>query len=127
MCSCRRCLPIALAGLFAAGAALATTHAGTSNASPTSNRPAVSRSGPDSPAVEQMMRADVNRDGMVTRDELERLDSRLVPLFEAADADGDGKLTLREFERLRELSRGATPGAAAGGSAAGAGPRNSRR
>lgn len=77
--------------------------------------------------VEQMMRADVNKDGVVTKDEVDRLDSRLGRRFQAADADGDGKLTLREFEKLRELSLGATGGASPGGAAVGGGAGGARR
>ncbi len=77
--------------------------------------------------VEQMMRADVNKDGVVTKDEVDRMDRRLGRRFGAADADRDGKLTLREFEKLRELSKGATSGTGAGGAASGGGPASPRR
>jgi hypothetical protein len=77
--------------------------------------------------VEQMMRADVNKDGVVTKDEVDRMDRRLGRRFGAADADRDGKLTLREFEKLRELSKGATSGTGPGGAASGGGPASPRR
>ena len=73
------------------------------------------------------MRADVNKDGTVSRDEVERLDNRMSRSFNAADADRDGRLNLREFERLRALSRGATSGAAPAGTASGASPGRSQR
>ena len=68
-------------------------------------------------AMNQMVRADVNKDGAVTRDELERMDLELARRFDAADADHDGKLTLREFETLRSLNVFGTGGAAVSGSA----------
>lgn len=47
--------------------------------------------------VESFYLADDDKDGTLTRAELEG-ESRVV---EAADADGDGKLTLREYENAR--------------------------
>jgi len=78
-------------------------------------------------AMNQMVRADVNKDGVVTRDELERIDPDLARRFDAADADHDGKLTLHEFETLRSSNVGGTSGATATGSASGGSPVNLRR
>ena len=72
--------------------------------------PAVQQEARSTAAMDQMIRADVNKDGKVTREEVERLDSRLGRRFNAADGDRDGHLTLPEFEKLRDLSQGATGG-----------------
>jgi hypothetical protein len=77
-------------------------------------------------AVEQMMRADVDKNGTLSRDEVYRLDRRMSQKFDAADGNRDGRLTLREFERLRALSSGATSGESARGSTAGSGPGTRR-
>lgn len=83
-------------------------------------RPSQAGARPDEvAAINQMVRADVNKDGVVTRDEVERINIELARRFEAADADRDGKLTLHEFETLRASSIGGTGGAAASGSASG--------
>jgi len=54
----------------------------------------------DSRAMNAMLRADRDKDGTLSRDELERHDLGLARRFKEADADGDGKLTLYEFETL---------------------------
>lgn len=111
-----------LAALTVSGAGAADSHAEAKQ----QRRSAAARAARSDAAMEQMMRADVNKDGTVSRDEVERLDSRMSPQFKAADVDRDGRLTLREFERLRDLSRGATSGTAMRGSAAGSGPGATR-
>jgi hypothetical protein len=77
-------------------------------------------------AVEQMMRADVNKNGTLSRDEVYRLDRRMSQKFDAADGNRDGRLTLREFEKLRALRSGATSGESARGSTGGSGPGTRR-
>ena len=84
---------------------------------------AAARAAESDAAMDQMMRADVNRDGTISRDEVERFDSRMEPRFKTADLDHDGKLNLREFERLRALSRGATSARPLGGTTAGGSSR----
>ena len=54
----------------------------------------------DSEAMNAMLRADVDKDGTLTREELEQYDLGLARRFREADADRDGKLTFYEFEKL---------------------------
>ena len=51
-------------------------------------------------AMAHMLRADRDKDGVVSRAELEAYDLTLARRFKEADADRDGKLTLKEFETL---------------------------
>jgi multidrug resistance efflux pump len=77
-------------------------------------------------AVDQMMRADLNKDGTVSREELDRLDPRMSRNFNAADRNRDGQLTLPEFEKLRALSSGGTSGESRRGATTGSGPGTRR-
>ena len=54
----------------------------------------------DSEAMNTMLRADRDKDGMLSREELEQYDLGLARRFNEADADRDGKLTLYEFDSL---------------------------
>lgn len=54
----------------------------------------------DSAAMHAMLRADRDKDGVLSREELEQYDMGLARRFKDADADRDGKLTLYEFEKL---------------------------
>jgi hypothetical protein len=54
----------------------------------------------DSEAMNHMLRADLDKDGTLSREELERYDLGLARRFREADLDRDGKLTLYEFEKL---------------------------
>lgn len=54
----------------------------------------------NSDAMAHMLRADRDKDGVVSRAELEAYDLTLARRFKEADADRDGKLTLKEFETL---------------------------
>jgi EF hand len=58
------------------------------------------RSALNSPAMHVMLRADRNKDGMLSREELEEYDLTLGPRFAEADWDQNGKLTLHELESL---------------------------
>lgn len=54
----------------------------------------------DSHTMNAMLRADRDKDGVVSRDELEQYDVGLARRFREVDADRDGRLTLYEFEKL---------------------------
>ena len=54
----------------------------------------------DSQAMNAMLRADRDKDGTLSREELDRYDLGLARRFHEVDADRDGKLTLYEFEKL---------------------------
>lgn len=56
----------------------------------------------DSEAMNAMLRADIDKDGVLSRAELDQYDMSLGRHFAEADADRDGKLTLYEFEKLLE-------------------------
>ena len=56
----------------------------------------------DSQAMNGMLRADVDKDGVLSRFELDQYDLSLGRRFSEVDADRDGKLTLYEFEKLLE-------------------------
>lgn len=53
-----------------------------------------------SPAMNAMLRADRDKDGMLSREELEEYDITLVPRFAEVDWDRNGKLSLYELEFL---------------------------
>ena len=53
-----------------------------------------------SPAMGAMLRADRDKDGVLSRAELEQYDLGLARRFKEADTDHDGKLNFSEFERL---------------------------
>ena len=54
----------------------------------------------DTEAMNVMLRADRDKDGTLSRDELEQYDLALARRFGDADADHDGKLSFYEFEKL---------------------------
>ena len=54
----------------------------------------------DSHTMGSMLRADRDKDGVVSREELEHYDVGLARRFKEVDADKDGRLTLYEFEKL---------------------------
>lgn len=54
----------------------------------------------ESEAMSAMLRADRDKDGLLTREELEQYDLTLARRFKEGDADHDGKLTLSELEKL---------------------------
>jgi Ca2+-binding EF-hand superfamily protein len=54
----------------------------------------------DTKAMNTMLRADRDKDGVLSREELEHYDLGLARRFHEADRDRDGKLTLYEFEKL---------------------------
>ena len=56
----------------------------------------------DTKAMNAMLRADRDKDGTLSREELEHYDMTLGPRFRNVDGDGDGRLTLYEFETLLE-------------------------
>lgn len=53
-----------------------------------------------SPAMSAMLRADRDKDGVLTREELDQYDLTLGRRFTEADADANGKLTLFELETV---------------------------
>jgi hypothetical protein len=114
-------VPLLIAASFASPAVAASPHPGSKTQQEGPNTAAVRAARSDA-TVEQMMRADANKDGRVSRDELERLDGRMSRKFDAADTNRDGQLTLREFERLRVLNSGATSGESARGTTTGPDP-----
>jgi hypothetical protein len=54
----------------------------------------------NSPAMHAMLRADRDKDGVLSREELDEYDLTLGRRFEDADWDGNGRLTLHELESL---------------------------
>lgn len=54
----------------------------------------------DTRAMNAMLRADSDKDGTLSQQELEQYDLTLARRFGEADTDGDGKLTFYEFEKL---------------------------
>jgi hypothetical protein len=78
--------------LFAVGAFAGDKPVGT-----TAQRPPVPL---DSEAMNAMLRADRDKDGVLSREELEQYDMGLTRRLKEVDADHDGRLTLYEFERL---------------------------
>jgi hypothetical protein len=54
----------------------------------------------DTRAMNAMLRADRDKDGVLSPQELEQFDASLARRFREADSDRDGKLTLHEFEKL---------------------------
>ena len=54
----------------------------------------------ESHAMSAMLRADRDKDGVLSRGELEQYDLALARRFKEADADRDGKLNFSEFEKL---------------------------
>lgn len=62
----------------------------------------------DTKAMNAMLRADRDKDGMLSVEELEHYDMTLGPRFGQVDGDRDGRLTLYEFEVLLEDPHPAT-------------------
>jgi Ca2+-binding EF-hand superfamily protein len=54
----------------------------------------------DTNAMNAMLRADRDKDGTLSREELEHYDMGLAKRFKDVDNDRDGRLTLYEFEKL---------------------------
>src|SRR5690349_20470816 len=54
----------------------------------------------DTQAMNAMLRADSDKDGTLSQQELEQYDLSLARRFSEADTDHDGKLTFYEFEKL---------------------------
>jgi hypothetical protein len=54
----------------------------------------------DTHAMNAMLRADSDKDGTLSQQELEQYDLTLARRFGEADSDHDGKLTFYEFEKL---------------------------
>ena len=87
-----------VAAAFAALIALsASAEAAQRGVGSTAQRPPVPL---DSTAMNAMLRADRDKDGTLTREELDRYDLGLGRRFRDVDADRDGRLTLYEFEKL---------------------------
>jgi hypothetical protein len=61
----------------------------------------------DSEAMNAMLRADRDKDGTLSREELEQYDMGLARRFKDVDGDRDGKLTLYEFEKLLDPEKSA--------------------
>lgn len=62
----------------------------------------------DSKAMKAMLRADRDKDGVLSVEELDQYDLTLGPRFREVDSDRDGRLTLYEFELLLEDPHPAT-------------------
>jgi hypothetical protein len=96
-------IAIALAGALgalaapAAPAASAAERVSGKGIGSTSLRPPVPL---DREALSAMLRADRDKDGTLTREELEHHDIGLARRFEEVDGDRDRRLTLYEFEKL---------------------------
>src|SRR6185436_16845157 len=54
----------------------------------------------DTDAMNAMLRADRDKDGTLSREELDQYDLALGRRFTEADSDRDGKLSFYEFEKL---------------------------
>lgn len=97
----RKCVSVAAIGIVIALSAIAGDKAGVGerDTGSTTLRPPVPL---DTKAMKAMLRADVDKDGTLSRAELERYDMTLGGRFKEVDGDRDGKLTLYEFEKLLE-------------------------
>ena len=116
----------------------AREHSGSAGKSTTSaQRSATSRTSKSSGenvggAMDMMVRADTNKDGAVTKDEVQKLNPKLSSHFDQADANHDGKLSFKEFEKLltyqdEDASRvGSTSGHAPRSSTAGGSSSSSK-
>jgi EF hand domain-containing protein len=102
-------IPAVILGAFfalptlAANSASGTSHGTVSDHSVTSKSDANAGQ-----AMDMMVRADTNKDGAVTKDEVQKLDPGLATHFDQADANHDGRLSLREFEKLLSYQDEAT-------------------
>src|SRR5918992_4859956 len=99
MLSRSACLGAAALALICLGTAPAAERVNVSRspAGSTAVRPPVPL---DTRAMNAMLRADRDKDGTLSREELEQYDMSLARRFKEADGDRDGKLTLYEFEKL---------------------------
>ena len=93
----RTWVAIALAGALGALAAPAAERMTEKGVGSTTLRPPVPL---DTHAMNAMLRADRDKDGTLSREELEQYDMGLARHFKDVDADRDGRLTLYEFEKL---------------------------
>jgi hypothetical protein len=80
----------------AAAIAIAAVAAGPSTAA----EPGQTEMTLNSRAMSAMLRADRDKDGMLSREELEEYDLTLARRFAEGDWNGNGRLTLYEFEWL---------------------------
>ena len=62
--------------------------------------PALIATSPLPDPMSAMLRADRDKDGVLSREEVEHYDVSLARRFRDADGDRDGRLTLVEFEKL---------------------------
>jgi hypothetical protein len=90
-------LAAAVIALLAAGVPAAERPPGDKPSGFTTLRPPVPL---DTKAMNAMLRADRDKDGTLSREELEHYDMGLARRFNEVDRDRDGKLTLYEFEKL---------------------------
>ena len=88
---------VALVALFAAVLAPAAERMPDKAVGSTSLKPPAPL---DTQAMNAMLRADRDKDGVLSREELEHYDMGLARRFKDADGDGDGRLTFHEFEKL---------------------------
>ena len=93
----RTWVSLAIAGVVAAVAASGAERLTERATGSTSTRPPVAL---DTHAMNAMLRADRDKDGVLSREELEYYDLTLARRFKEADTDRDGKLTLYEFEKI---------------------------
>jgi EF hand domain-containing protein len=93
-------LAIALLSATLLGAGAGGNHSaagvGKSNGAAADNRASFGQSH----AMGAMLRADRDKDGVLSRAELEQYDLGLARRFKEADVDRDGRLNFSEFERL---------------------------
>ena len=96
---------VAMAVLLALPAYAGDTQRGDTGTGSTTLRPPVPI---DTKAMNAMLRADRDKDGTLSAEELEHYDMTLGPRFREVDEDRDGRLTLYEFEMLLEEPHAAT-------------------
>jgi hypothetical protein len=97
MCGRKACAIVALLSAIGAASLPAAEHPSGKAVGSTSLRPPPPL---DTEAMNAMLRADVDKDGTLTREELEQYDLSLARRFKDVDFDRDGKLTFYEFEKL---------------------------
>jgi hypothetical protein len=93
----RTWVAIVLAGALGALAAPAAERITEKGVGSTTLRPPVPL---DTDVMNAMLRADRDKDGTLSREELDQYDMALAKRFKDVDADRDGRLTLYEFEKL---------------------------
>jgi hypothetical protein len=98
---------------IASGAALPAERLPANPTALVAERPATARAASvlNSPAMNAMLRADRDKDGMLSREELDEYDLTLGRRFADADADRNGRLTLHELETLFAAPDAASIGA----------------